>query len=531
MNKKIPICLIAVSVLCLFASVNAAEFKGSARVGYVVFDEEGSENVNQPSYNLYPGLSLSLERFSLRFANGTRFYGDLRDITLNNRNLRAGLTRSGKYGLTIRHNQYRRNYSTDGGDFTRRRLLGGQIWIQPIRSIRLFGGLDQTWKHGTSHDLYVNNGASRAVDFNQTRGNIGLRYAQDRRTAMFEYRLAKFSDKTEVLSDRLVSRYRFTAAAPVPTRDDLLINAGYQYYKAEVRTQQDTLTTNAFWGGVTYFLSGFTFKYSGLFDRSRRTGDIVATDNILNGLYVSHNWHQRSGATVGYRHRTTDDAYNDKAVNGYFLSAWCKAMTNFTFRAGYGNEQTSINSGPSLTGDRSYTRLWGAIKFRLENSGIDLKIKNRKTENDGFRGYVKETELGLSRGIAHSTDFVEIATNLFCASSKCGTFSVGYSYSDGNYTNDSGMFAYREHVLTGDYEAQLLDRFDIELGATWLRAKRDLDYERSNLRGAVAWEFRPQHRFEVRLSIQNFDNYIDPSPVYTEYYTANVITINMIKEL
>ncbi len=532
MNKKIPLCLLAVSVLCLCSFVNATDFSGTTRVGLVVLDEEGSHAVNQPSYNTYPGLSLSLERFSVRFDDGTRLYGDLRDITLNNRNLRVGLTRSGKYGLTLRHNQYRRNYSTDGSDFTRRRLAGGQAWVQPIPSVRLFGGLDRILRHGTSHDLFLSGGASRKIDYAQTTGNFGVRYARDRRTATFEYRSSKFTDETEDRSDRLTSRIRLVAAAPVPTRDDLLINAGFQHYKAEVRTQEDTLTTNAFWGGVTYFLADYTFKYSGLFDRSRRTGDVVATDNILNALYVSRNWHQRSGATVGYRYRTTDDAFLDKAVSGYFLSGWCKPVTGLTVKLGYGNEQTTINDGPSLTGEKSYTRLWTAVKYRRENSGVNLKIKNRKTENDGYRGYDESTDGNLSRGIAYSADFVEVATDLFYSSGKWGTFSVAYSYSDGDFTNDSGMFAYREHVLSGDYESiSLLGQFDIKLGATYLRAKQDLDYERSNLRGAIAWEFRPRHRLEVKLSIQNFDNYIDPSALYTEYYTANIVTINLIKEM
>jgi hypothetical protein len=460
-------------------------------------------------------------------------YGDFKNVTLNNRNLKLGLTRPGKYGLTFNNHQYQHYYSDDGNDYTRRRFYNGQAWLEPANGFRVFGSLGQTLKKGTSRELFgpVGFTATHEVEYTQTTGNVGFRFTRDRHYFKTEYRSSKYTD--EILnSDRLTSRLRFTGSAPVPNRDDLFVSAGYQHYSARVKARRDTLATSAFWGGVQWYGNNhLSVKYSFLFDRSRRTGDIVATENIMHALYLTRNWVARGGFTIGYRHQTTDDVYDEISQNGYFTSAWYKPMTKLTLKAGYGNEQSSIVAGRTLEGEKNRTKFWAALKYKRDNRGWNLMFKNRSTENDHFAGWDQSSTVNYPRGISYSTDYMEIANDMYCENNSIGTFRVAYSYVDGDYTNDSGKFAYREHVLSGDFESNLLGQFTFTLGGTYLRAKEDLDYERTVLRLGADWAFRPGHRLEVRYSAHNFDNYIDPSPIYTEYYTANVVRVNVVKEL
>lgn len=534
MNRRFILCVCGLLLLGLTALATAAEFSGTTRLGWVFMNEEGSAAVNQPTFNLFKGPALSLERFSLKFDSGLKVYGDFKNITLNNRNLKLGLAKPGKYGLTFNNYQYRHYYSNDGADYTRRRYNNGQIWLEPIDGMRLFGGLGQTLKKGTSRELFTSAGLPviRGVDDNQRFGNVGIQYRRDRHYFKAEFRLSKYDDNLRDAYDRLTSRLRFTGSAPVPTRKDLFVSAGYQHYSAEIVARQDTLIADAFWGGAQWFGNNhLSVKYSFLFDRSRRTGDISATDNILHALYLTRNWIARGGFTFGYRYQTTDDIFDQVSQNGYFTSAWYKPMDMLTLKAGYGNEQSSIIDGRTLNGEKSRTKFWAGLKYKRDNAGWNLMFKSRSTENDLFAGWDQTSAVDYPRGISYSTDYTEIATDIYYDYSKIGMLTFAYSYIDGDYTNESGMFAYSEHVLAGDFESKPIGQFDIKLGATYLLARQDIDYERSNLRAALAWAFRTQCRLELKLSVHNFDNYIDPSPLYTEYYTANVVTINVIKEL
>jgi hypothetical protein len=521
-------------ILSLTSLAKGQEFSGTTKLGWVFVDEEGSAAVNQPTFNLYDGLALSLERFSFKFDNGLKIYGDFKNVTLNNRNLKLGLTKPRKYGLTFNNNQYRRFYSDDGSDYTRRRFYNGQVWLEPVDGFRVFGGLGLMLKKGTNRELFEPVGftARHEVDYTQTTGNVGFRFTRDRRYFKTEYRLSKYTDEFNSNSDRLTSRLRFTGSAPVPTRDDLFLSAGFQHYSAEMEVRQDTLTTNAFWGGAQWYgYNHYSVKYSFLFDRSRRTGDISATDNILHALYLTRSWVGQGGFTIGYRRQTTDDVYDEVSQNGYFTSAWYKPMTKLTLKAGYGNEQSSVNAGRTLEGEKSRTKFWTALKYRRDEGGWDLMFKNRSTENNEFAGWDQSSTVNYPRGISYSTEYMEIANDIYYENKSVGTLRAAYSYVDGDYTNDSGKFAYLEHVLSGDFESILVSQFTFQLGATYLRGKEDLDYERTVVRMGVNWAFRPGHKLEVKYSAHNFDDYIDPSPVYTAYYTANVVRVNLIREL
>jgi len=534
MKKLLIYCAGALLVLSLTTSAGAIDFTGTTKLGWIFLDEEGSAAVDQPAYNIFDGPAFSLERFNLMFDNGLKVYGDLKNVTLNNRNLRLGLTKKARYGLTFNNYQYRQYYSHDGADYTRRRYYQGQAWVEPIDGLRAFGGFGQILKKGISSDYFEHAGltAIRKVDYTQSLGNFGLQFNRDRHYFKMEYRLTDYSNWLDRDFDQLTSRLRFYGSAPIPTREDLFVNAGYQHYTAKIENKQDTLIADAFWGGVEWFgKKPYSVKYSFLFDRSRRTGDLSATDNILHALYLTRSWIAKGSFTIGYRYQTTDDVHDETSQNGYFASGWYKPMTDLTLKAGYGNEQSNVISGRTLNGEKSRTKFWAGLKYKHNHLGCNLMLKNRSTDNDKYAGWDQSLSVDYPRGISYSTDYTVIATDLYYENKAVGMLTISYSYSDGDYTNDVSKFAYHEHALSGDFESREIASLSIKFGGIYVRAKEDVDYERSDLHMGAEWNIKMGYGLEFKYTALNFDNYNDPSPIYTEYHTANVFEINLVKEL
>ena len=78
-------------------------------------------------------------------------------------------------------------------------------------------------------------------------------------------------------------------------------------------------------------------------------------------------------------------------------------------------------------------------------------------------------------------------------------------------------------------------RYDAQvgLGGTYLRSQEDLDVERFSVSFLGRYSLPPRYTLEVVYTAHNFDDLAAaaaPSP-YTDYYTANIVEINLITEL
>ncbi|HUV29605.1 MAG TPA: hypothetical protein VMY05_00750 [Acidobacteriota bacterium] len=510
-------------VLAIVAGLGAAaagsEYGGNVRVGFVLVDDEGNRGVNQPTYNLYEGLSLSLEKFRYQFDNGTRVFGTLKNLTLNNRNLYAGISRPGVYGVTVRNDQYRRTYSFEGDRFTRRRRGGAAFWVEPHRYVRLFGGIDRICRKGDLVELAAASGvpAARGIDYVQTQFNAGFRFRQGRRMAQFEYRGSDFNDDTNATNDRLSKRLRVTAAAPVPSYENVLLNVGFQHYRKEITERQDTLTANTIWGGARfYYGEGYSLRYSFAFDRARRTGDLSATDNISHAVYAGKVWPRQGGFSAGYRVAVNDDVRDEISTNGYSFSGWYNVLPELTVKAGYGAQSRNVEEGRTLTGDEDFSRYRGSLRYRFEYGTAQVQVENRKTQND---------DIGSSAG------FIRAASQLTLVWSRYGQLQAAYMYYDGECENAGGKFSFSEHVIDGEVLSTWYRHLQGGIGGTYLRSRQDLDVESYSVRFTARFTFAGDHKLEVIYSAFNFDDLADPSPVYTQYYTANVVEVNLIKEL
>ncbi|MFH1372867.1 MAG: hypothetical protein ABII79_03620 [bacterium] len=517
--KNIQYILIVVTALLVTASLPAAEYDGTVRAGYVFTDLEGNLGVNQPTFNLYDGLALSLERFRYQWDNGMRLTGDLRNITMNNRRLALGLARPGLGGVTIRHTAYRRSYDFDDTRFTRRRTTNGSLWVQPIQYVKLFGGFGVTEKHGSSLGLFETDGFSSIgkVDYLNQFANVGVEFKKKRRLARVEYRTSDYSDDFEATGDRSSQCVRLTAYTPVPSFDDVVLSGGFQHYEHEVVDRSDTLTANTVWGAAKYTHKlGYHAKYSFLFDRARHTGDISATDNISQSIQIGKNWRSRGGIMFGYRYHLNDDVYDERSGSGYSLSGWLVPTQRLTLRAGLNFDEDNVDAGRTLTGNREYSRHWLSVRYRYSNLFVRAKLEDRRRDNDD---------------IGSSVDLVRFSGDLSVTRAEYGELTVSYAYGTGEYKNSAGTFEYEEHVLSGEVTSREYRRVQAGFGGVYYRGRQDVDVESFEVK------FTGKHRLletailEVIYSAHNFDNMADSSVPYREYYTANVVQANIIFEL
>ncbi|MFH1701115.1 MAG: hypothetical protein ABIE07_11065 [Candidatus Zixiibacteriota bacterium] len=510
------ICLVAAVLLLSAALAMAEQSTGVVKVGYLNLSEEGSLSVYHPNFNMYNGLQISLEKFNYRFNNGTRVNADFKNITLKNRDLSLGLSKSGNYGINLNYNQYRRIYNSTGSANTERKTIGGNAWFQPHRMIRLYGGIGSVGKEGYAANLYSIGPAilKNKINYSQKYFNSGFRFTHFYYNFQADYRSTSFNDDLVWDNDRNSSRARINAVIQLPFYQKVILNSGFQHYTTKVKNRFDTLSANTVWGGVKYnYGSGYSLKYDFIWDRARRTGDLTATDNITQGFFVSKVWPQTAGITLGYRHKVNDMIPDELSSRGYYLSGWAKLSPQMTAKANYGSENRAVNEGETLTGDRDYSRYRVSLKYDLprEYGNVRILRENKKIENNEIGSESSYGKWSLEGQLTKS---------------GMGGLDFQFSYLKGVYDNMSGSFEFSDYILSGNYMSPVYREFQTGIGGQYVRSQQDVDIESSRIYFKGIYSITPVHKLEITYTIDNFDNLADMSRPYAEYYTSNIIEVS-----
>lgn len=525
MRRILLLCLTGVllGVGLATGSAQASDYTGAVKVGYTILDEEGNLAVNQPTFNTYEGLGLSLSNFRYNFDDGTRLSAHLQNVTLNNRNLRAGLSKSGRFGLNAYSHQYRRTYNFSGSDFTRRSQTGGDVWIQPHPQVRLFGGLGVTAKKGSFRELYEPDPllALGQVDYGLTRYHAGAQFKYRGSSITGEYRGSSFTDDIDDTNDRKSQRFKISASSPLRRWRNVWLNAGFQRYENRLENRGDTLTANTFWGGGRIFLAdGLSGRYSFIWDRARRSGDVLATDNLMHSLSLGKTWRGQGGLTVGYRNLINDDAFDELKTNSFYFSGWASPSPRVTLRANVGTSSTDDAEGTTLTGGEDVTRIGASATIRHDYGRLRLNAESRKKDNDD---------------IGSSIDFTRLGADATLADGRYGELRAAYHFVQGKYENTEGLFEFRDHIVTGEALTRSVYGVKAGVGGTYMKSQQDLDIERVSvsLLGRYTPPSQPRYTFEVIYTAHNFDDFnnANMTTLYSEYYTANIVEINLITEL
>ncbi len=518
-NKIMPLLLTLGVMLFTSTTVISNDYRGSLRAGVILADIEGNNSVHQPTYNLYDGVSLSLEKFRYSWDNGLRFNANLKNTTRDNRDMTIGFYKQGHGGVNVRHNNYRRNYNFDGSEYTRRKVTSGSIWVKPIEQIKFFGGYGRTDKRGKILNIldYTSELPGTEIDYVHTYFNTGLEVRHKQSYGQIDYNVSNYSNDAIRKRDRNTQRLRISAYTPIPNYDNIIVGGGYQFYKNEMDKQNDTLKANTVWGVARYaHIKGYEVRYNIFFDRTRRTGDLTSTDNIKQIIQAGKSWRSHGGIMLGYGHYINDDLQRERTGNEYSLSGWWKAVTALTLRGGIGIIQNKVDSGHSLTGDREYSKQWLSAKYKFDDSFIRIKISNRKKENEDIKT---------------SADFVRLTSDISLSNKKYGNLYASLTYGSGQYENTEGLFDFNEYTISGDLMTPENRKYQGGIGGNYYRAKEDLDLEISTLRFTGKVRIFEKTLIHVVYSIHNYDDLIYSSQPYTEYYTANIFEVNLIWEL
>ncbi len=515
MNGKAVACLFAFLVLvgATFASERAAQ--GEVSLGYVYLDEEGNLSVNRGTRNLYEGMALSLEDFRYYLGHDLRLFADLRNVTLDNRNLIAGISRPGEGALTVRHQQYRRIYDFDGDLTTDRRNTSGNLWLRPVKQVRLFGGYGVTDRSGDMVSLLDTLAVdpTHPIDYRHTFTHAGVTLHHERRSLTAQVRVSSLEDDTPADRDRNSRRWQLTAGTPLPRWDFVILNGGFERYTAIQENRDDSLLANTVWGGVrAYPGQGYNIRYSFVFDRSRRTGDLSATDNIINAITGGRTWRNRVGFEAGYHYEFTDDVLDERTGEGVTLTAWYRPVDRLMVRVGYGTDHDDFKSDHNLTGRRTRDRHHASARYRIPAGSVRLAYRSMLTEY---------------KDLGSESDYNRYSADVYLESHRCGRIQADLSYADGDYVNTDGDFAFREYLVSGELESPPYRGARIGFGGTYMRVKRDLDLESFVVRFFCSYQLMPQYSLTAEYSAHNFDDLSATAGLYTDYYTANVVQVRL----
>lgn len=489
---------------------------GDVKLGYIVLDETGNLSVNRATFNDYEGASFSLENFRYHWGNGMLVRADLRNLTLKNRNLTADFGKAGLFSLKLSHSQFRRVYDFDGNSAAKRHNEGASLSFYPLRHLEIFGGGNLMGRSGSTTDLFSPGPSPDRVevDYKQTFYNGGARINYRGMMLLGEFRGNQFRDNLNADRDQDRTEGRVTATVPIPRYEWFVLQGGFRHFETKYKQSGFLISSNRGWGAAALTSSAdFSVKYFVMLDRTSSDSDYTAYDNLVHALYVGYQFRQLAGATLGYQRDINDQYFEEIQGNAFYGSGWVKPTPQAELRAEYGNRAEDVKQGVRLIGNEDWNRHRVSGKYRFSDVGaVSLKYEGKIRKNDDIGSKVTLNRATIDGNVALG---------------KCATLSAGYSYGKGEYENATQKFAFTDHLLYGDATSHEYRGLTVGAGATYYRSRRDLDVESFNVRCSAAYRFYDNWRFEATYNAYNFDDFL----VRDEYYTANIVEINLIKGL
>jgi hypothetical protein len=505
-------------MLLLTGTAIPADNGGRVQVGYVILDEEGNLAVNQETFNTYEGPSLSIDHFRYLTGGGLNIFADLRNITLNNRNLRAGVSKPGRFGVSLYHNQYRRTYSFDGGKYTRRSVMGGQFECTPSKYLNLFGGFDLTKKHGDHVLPYEFRDDTTVIgsDYTQSAFSVGAQTFLADGTLRVEYRTFDFNDDLNINGDRQARQFSATAFVPVPWYSRVTVSGGYHYRRDLHELTNTELITHTGWGGARAMLPlGWSLDGRFLFARTKHSLGYAETDNVVTTIAAARNWPRWGGVRVGYENRIADDLIDRTVANVLMAAGWVKLDPRLSLRGRWSTRLKTVKTGATLLGDEDVTRYMVAARYQDTLYGdVSLQLQGRVRTNDDLDTRVEYTAATAAATIDRL---------------RYGRVTVTYSYYLGTFENRAASapddYEFSDHVVTGNLQTMSWRHIRGNVGGTYYRSRRDRDVEKFGVSFGAEYDLRPDLTLEATYRAVNYDDFL----VGNRYYTGNIVTVNVTK--
>jgi hypothetical protein len=468
---------------------------------------------------LYEGLALSLDNFHYLTRSGIDFLADFKNITLNNRDLRAAISKPGEFSFSLKNQRYRRINSVDGDKFTRRRTTGGEAHVFVTRHVKLFAGFSLTEKHGDSLSLISPDGDSIvcSTDYSHSALTIGgqVFYPQGSFTARYQAS-RDFSDNVDIDDSRNAKNLDVSAFAPLPKYNRIVLSGGYHYRQDSHARSSTELATDQGWAAARAQLPyNLTAEYRFTAARSDRSRQPTTIDNYINTASLGRQWPRHGGIRVGYENRICDDIMNRTMAQAVLLSGWFRYEEKLLIRGGVTIRDKDVKEGITLVGEEQLTRYQLSARYHVAGWG-DL--------SGSYRGRVRTRD-----DIETRAEYNTFSTELALHREAYGRLTVTYAYYAGSYENRStGVstdFRFNNHVITGMITPRDYRKVQLSFGGTYYRSRRDLDTEKFGLQIQGRYALPDKYEVEVSYRALNFDDFLATD----RYYTGNIVDLYLIK--
>ncbi len=507
------------SILLLTSSapkVSCGEGDVSFKAGYVFLDEEGNLAVNQESFNLYEGFNLSIEDLNYIMDNGISFNADLRNITLENRNLAFSSNKARLFALSFHDNKYRRIYRSDAGKSTKRETVGGSASFSPFKYARIFGGFNRVDKKGGDFIEFLDpaNPITLINNYSHQSFNVGGQGYYNKTNVRLEYHTSDFSDEADETGSRKANDFTISAASAVPRLEGIILSGGYTRREDKLNNQMALLRTNQGWWALRSHLpKQIRVDYRLVFARTTHEGIDTETDNAVNTLSIGKIWRRSGGLRLAYENRISDDLTDRSESNGVLVNGWLNVRNRLFLRALLTTRSKDIATGSTLLGDEDLTRYRITATYSDHSwGGLTVQYQGRSKENPD---------------IASDVDYRSLNTRLDLKADRYGNLIMSYGFYDGEFTNRSDSFEFSDHVFSVLLAPPEYKKLGVSAGGTYYRSRRDLDTEKFSLDLGAAYDMGGDYFIEAKYSAFNYDNYLAAE----EFYTGNIVEVSLAKKI
>jgi hypothetical protein len=514
MKTRLIICLLA---LLLPAIAVAEGGQGTVRIGYIYTDDEGNASTSYRAYNEYEGGALSFENFCLDLNNGVRLTATARNLTLNNRNVSLALNQTKKFGVTVNNSVYRRIYSFEGNNFTRRRSTSGTFYVIPHPWVRLYGGGQWVTRNGFAVPLFdvapVGLHPAKQVDGRNDFYHAGVRLANRGASVNAELRTNTYVNNLNTDLDQKRIAYRVDAQLPIPTFEQIILTGGFRRYESKFDKSGFAFSANTGWGGVTAAITpNFSARGTVVLDRAKSDSDFVAADNMTVAGYLTYATPRTSSFTVGYQFGTNDDFDNEIRSNAWYFSGWYTA-SRLELRGDVGLRAEEVREGSRFIGDEDRNRYRGKLTWRIPESGkLQFSVENRTRENIELESSTDFTRFGVDGDIELWKDW---------------KLAGSYSHAKGTYTNSELPFEFTDDVVSGDVTLPEYRRLTLSGGVVYYRSGKDIDIESVSIRTTADYQIGDFYHLNLKYDGHNYDDL----KMQNMYYTANIIELTIAREV
>ena len=503
--------------LMIATSLMAQTGEMEVKIGYVITDEEDNQAVNQETFNTYEGPAFSLNNIYVGFENGLKFTGDMSNLSLNNRNMNMTLSKAGLTQINFYNNQYRRVYSADGSNFTRREATGLNGFVKPHKNLKLFGGFDYFDKDGTAQYSLDPVGESNEYEINYTQYsyNFGGQAYCPYGNMRYEFKQITFQNDINFDLDRTADVHNLSFYSSLPSYRWFTLAAGYYNRSDEYDSTSLKLATESFWGGGKIYLKNqWLIDFRTILATTEHNDDLNEQDNKYYTVAVGKTFKRMAGFRVGYELRNAENDTRKTTADGYMISGWYNYLGKLYLKGRYSFISSTVDEGDILIGETERSRHMISAKYQDTQWGsLSAKLEKRIKKYDDI-----DTEVDYTS-----------ASGALALKTKFGKFVASYKYNFGEYYNRSEDlgFEFSDHIVCGGLYPIAYHGLDLYVGATYYTTFRDLEMEKLSLDAKIGWEFIPMHRIEGRYQMYTYDDFF----VINDTYTANNFEINFIKEL